>query len=368
MTGHGGDIKVVKAALDETPHREIIIRGVVDPASLARLRVAEYQRETLSPKKIAALMAAICNGGVPDIELGMRGQHYTENGDTFLLHDEVYIIDGLQRTTAALKLLDAGVELPPRLGAKVHFDTSEASEREMFEHINLGQTRLSSNVTLRNQRHIPAIEALYRLSPNPGDRRYPVDKAFPISGQVSWNQHMRRTDLLTASTYVRIVGMLHSHAGPGRSNSALELANGMQKIMDNVGRPTYVANVRTFFDVVDRAWGLKRVAFRHGAPYVKATFLLSLARVLSNHTNFWKDDKLVVDPTVIRKLQSFPINDPEIVRLSSAAGTAGDILYGRFVHRLNSGKRTRRLEPRRGLQDIPVYDDETMLDEEEAES
>jgi hypothetical protein len=37
-------IKLTKAALDESPQGDIIIRGLIAPASLSEIKIASYQR------------------------------------------------------------------------------------------------------------------------------------------------------------------------------------------------------------------------------------------------------------------------------------------------------------------------------------
>jgi len=353
-------IRIINAALDETPQGVIILRGVVDPESLNLLKVADYQREILAERKVAALMRVIATKGVPSIILGMRGQNFTVEGSVVHLLGDVYIIDGLQRVTAALRLLqDNECDAVPHLGVEIYFDTTEESELEMFQGMNTGQSKLSSNVILRNARTtIPVVQTLYRLT---------LDKGFSMSNRVTWQQNKRRQDLITATTFMKVVGRLHSHAGPGRLSNVLELAKGTQKIMDNVGRKALVGNVRTFFDLVDRCWGVQRVAFINKAPFIQATFLLTLARVLSDHTNFWNGDELVIDAPTIRRLQSFPVGDPEVARLASGSEVSGDVLYFEFVKCINYGRKARRLVLRPGLQSASDGADE-MNAYEEAEA
>jgi hypothetical protein len=170
---------------------------------------------------------------------------------------------------------------------------------------------------------------------------------------------MARGRMFSAMTYAKTVAMLHSHAGPGRGNSVTDVANGLNKIMSTVGRSLFVANARVFFEIVDACWGIKRVTHRFGASYVKASFLRELARVFSDHTNFWDNGQLTVDVSTINKLRSFPIDDPEVMRLSSASGgPSGDMLNMLMVNHINSGRRTRRLVPRRGVRDVPFDLDE----------
>ena len=94
-------VKIVHGALDETPENELILRGVIDPLSLGKLKIDEYQREVLSSAKISKIKKGLRARRVPDIVLGMRGHRIREVDGSVYLLDPVYIIDGLQRVTAA---------------------------------------------------------------------------------------------------------------------------------------------------------------------------------------------------------------------------------------------------------------------------
>src|SRR3989344_3325912 len=144
-------IKVRHAALDEFDG-QIVLRGRIDPVSLGDLKVGPYQRELLPKSKIGDLKTAFKDpsGSVPDLDLGMRGGNFsidkkapTEHGEVLILHDPVFIIDGLQRTTAAKELLLEGCEA--RIGAMIHFGTTEEWEQKRFYTLNVARTRLSPN-------------------------------------------------------------------------------------------------------------------------------------------------------------------------------------------------------------------------------
>jgi len=342
-------IKVVQAALAEGPDDTIILRGEIDPHSFGELKVAEYQREVQPRARISKLIEAFQTGSVPDIELGMRGHRVLERGGAFFLQDPVYIVDGLQRVTAARQMVQQGGELLPRLGAAIHFGTTERWERERFDILNVERLKLSPNVLMRNMRHdSEAIKLLYTLC---------RDKSFVMHGRVQWGQNKRRHELISALTLLRTVGALHGHAGPGRSTQLKELAPGVDKIMETVGPNVFRDNVRMFFEIVDQCWGIKRVVYREGAAYMHSSFLVVLATVFSRHTNFWRGERLFVEAQLVRKLALFPVSDPHVVNLSSSGGKARDLLLALLVDHINSGKRTRRLKTRRDLQPVELSEE-----------
>lgn len=336
-------IKVISGALDVVEidgEESFALRGVIDPQSLGGINVPKYQREILSKKKIDELIGALRNGRVPDVDLGMRGDNYREREGSFYLQDPVFVIDGLQRLTAAGLLLDEGIEA--HLGALIHFDTNEQWERERFEDLNLGQTALSGNVTLRNKAATSeAAKTMLRVT---------EDKGFILCGLVSWGQNMRRGDLITAITFYKTVSRLHAHAGPGRSSSVLELVSGLEKIMANVGRHVVVANAKAFFELIDKCWGVRNVAYRDYSIQLKSGFLQALASVVSDHSNFWDGDRLSVPNHIAQKLATFQLTDPTVIQLAGSSGTARQMLEILLVKHINSGRRTRQLRPRDGLQ------------------
>ena len=187
-----------------------MLRGVIDPASLGGLLKPDYQRETLRKATIEGLMEAFRRrlGRVPDVELAVRGERYgcTDSNGTYTITGDVYIIDGLQRISAARQFVSDGGK--PLVGAMLHFGTTEEWERERFDILNMRRTRLSPNVLLRNRAaQCPSLRRLYDLC---------SDESFVLCQRVSWSQYMRREELLTALSFLKTVMRLHSKFGAGR--------------------------------------------------------------------------------------------------------------------------------------------------------
>lgn len=328
-------IKMINAALDDV-EGDIILRGVVDPASLAHLLVADYQREQLPASTIRELAKALQKGGVPDIVLGMRGGSFIEREGAFYLQDDVFIIDGLQRRTAALTLLDGGSA--PRLGATVAFNTNEASERELFRKLNTSRVRLSPNVLMRNARHDnQAADLLFNIC---------KDSTFALHDRVSWAQSMRREHLLTALVLLKTTSRLHARFSPGLlATNQGEMLQIMERLVLKIGRSAVRNNVKTFWEVLDHAFNVRNTTFKGTAPYLRQAFLVSLAKIFAKHEDFWSDTKFVVSPSLRKKIALFPLTDPYVANLCSATGAAANILYTVLVDHINSGKRTGRLTP-----------------------
>lgn len=357
-------IIVTNAALDELPNGEIVLRGVIAPSSLHLLQTDEYQREALPLTALSSILGAFENGEtLPDIELGMRGQCFKEGEPgVFTLLDSVYIIDGLQRRNGAVHFMNRTANGQVHLGATIHFGTNKEWERERFRILNTLRVKVSPNVILRNKRdQSHAVLMLYGLTHN--------EKGFVMQGRVSWSQRMMKGELISALTLAKIVGVLHGHKARAKRSTIDELVPALDRAVELIGVQNMRGNIRAFFDLIDECWGVRAIQYREGATYMRGAFLSELARLLSNHTDFWRkpDEKvLFVDAPLKRKLALFPVNDPEVMRLSGGAGKARELLYMLLLDHVNSGKRTKRLTSRIGEVVSREDENDTQGDEEDA--
>ena len=336
-------VKICHAALDEWNGSNIVLRGVVHPDSYHHLKVDEYQREVRPLSSLQKLMSAYqSHARVPDIELGCRGEDFVERDGCFYLQDPVYIIDGLQRISAAVQGLSTGfLTEPPHLGCMVHFGSTEPWERDRFRILNTKRDKVSPNVLLRNMRaDSDVVTMLFNLC---------MDGSFAMKNRVSWAQNKARGELLTAKTFLGVVGRLHAHAGAGRASRVDDLVVGLEQIMKAVGRNKMRENVMAFFEFVDAAYGIRHISYAERAVQVKQNFLFTLALLVSDHVNFWKDTEgkvLQIKAPDRRKLAQFPINDPSVRDLGGGNQQAGRLLYGMLQEHYNSGKRNGHLKPR----------------------
>lgn len=338
MSNENKAVRIVSAALDEDPSKSIVLRGVISPESYEFLHVAGYQREVLSAsRQFQGLQHALANGGgVPDVYLGMRGGNYSERDSAFSLHDPVYIVDGLQRTSAARAVWEGGGR--PRLGATIFFNTSEQWERQKFEALNMTAQRLSPNVLLRNKAEgdSQAMGLLLSLT---------RDQSFVLGQKVSWHQNMLRGELITAKVFAVASVILHKRFGGMPAMSVTDTAAALDRAYNIIGRGVLRENLRSFWSVLDECFGVSRITFRCTATCIKGAFLFSIAHVFADHSTFWRDARIFVEADLRRKIASFPLNDPEVMRLAAAGGAAGRILYQLIINHINSGKRTKHLEP-----------------------
>lgn len=338
-------IKIVSGALHESTLRggTIILRGVIDSSTLKNLLFDDYQREALPLASLKKLTDALKAGeALPDIEIGMRGDHVKGTEDTYYLQDPCYVIDGQQRVNACINTLQMQPGLPIFLGATIQFSTTREWERERFRILNSDRSKVSPNILARNLRedHV-MVNVLYRLTEE--------HSSFCLGGRVSWDQNMKRNKLLTALNLLRVAGQLHSHVGAGGATQLADLAVQLDALADRATPSQIRDNVVTFFNAIDEMWGIRSVQYREFSPHLHGGFLTMLARFFSDHLDFWRGTtgwKLLIDSDMKRKIAQFPLNDPGIAPLTSSSGASKNILYEMLVKHVNSGKKLKRLQPR----------------------
>lgn len=329
-------VRILNAALEERGDF-IILRGVIDPNSLNNLQTPDYQRGILSRRNINELAKAIKTSKVPDVELAVRGGDFTERDGTFQIKSPTYIMDGLQRISAARQvLLDSG---EPFLGATAYFNTSIPWERERFKILNAERVHVSPNVLLRNSRSTnKAIRLVYDLTTK--------EQNFVMFERVSWNQNQKRTEVMTALVFLKTMRILHTHVGGGKGSNFEQVAQSMEHVMNAITPHGLGGNITTFFNMLDQCWSIRNVIFTERQSHLKGSFLFALADVLSRHLNFWTNQRLVVERSLVKKIAMFPIHDPEVKNLASASGQSRNILTAMLIDHINSGKRTQRLRAR----------------------
>jgi hypothetical protein len=353
MTKAKVGIHFIKAALDEiggSKGNQIVLRGVIDPASLNDLKIDEYQREALPLSALNRLWQALRDGeSLPDIELAMRGNDFDvagKNDSEFWLKGDVYIIDGQQRRNAALHILTIQPDLDIRLGAMVHFGTTREWERDRFKILNLDRSRVSADVLLRNMRHqSAAVLTLYGLSHNQPD--------FALFERVCWKQSKSVKELITARTLVTVAATLHAHRSRALRYGLDEIVPALDRQAKFIKLDRWRKNIVHFFDFVDEAYGLRNITFRDLSLQIRAGFLSQLALLISDHSNFWRDPSesdLYIDPDWRKRFSSFPMHDPIVVSTISGGGQqtgSASLIYSLLRDHLNKGRSTNRLRNRK---------------------
>jgi hypothetical protein len=345
----------IQGGLDEEDAGTIILRGALEQNTLINLQTDWYQRgANFNPSKIRKMVSDIEAGQLPrfpDITLGMRGHKWSSEGDRFALHDPVYIIDGLQRWTAANVVLEKNPNFPVRMGCKLYFNTDVTFEREMFRELNTKRTSVAPSVILRNEKDskTPAgylAATLYGMTI--------TDKDFALVNRVCWDQTPIRSggetsQIIRGSSLLYLLMDLHKHKIHAiKSGGILNTLNEVGAKIDTVGSLQARKNLVYFFDIVDKVWGVRGVTYPAKKIHLSQNWLSTLAMVFSNHSVFWKDDDTVlhIPAAYIKDLEKIDPQDDELARLvRSVTNNGREILYDLFIRRFNKGK-TNRLKDR----------------------
>jgi len=167
---------------------------------------------------------------------------------------------------------------------------------------------------------------------------------------VQWKQRMARSELISAITYCKIAGRLHSHKAATKRSQIDELVPALDKAIETFGVQVMRENLRGFYELIDHCWGIRRVEYR-GATHLKNTFLNVLAQMLSDHHDFWKqpdEKRFFIDAIDRRKLAQFPLQDPQVQNLAGSGGLAGEQLYFMLKNHMDKGRRSGKLKSRTG--------------------
>jgi hypothetical protein len=329
-----------------------VLRGELDiESSIASLKRDWYQRkENFSTQKTRQLIADFIAGDeFPDITLGMRGNNWQADADDNVsLCDPIYIIDGLQRWQAALMVFENNPETPIRLGCIVYFDTTPEWEQEQFRRLNTRHSAMAANVILRNEKERNRVAGtLFGVSRN--------EPAFALNGRVCWDQVMSRVnggDLITGSTLLNVSIQLHHHIiGKITANAVIERVQALDQKMDTVklSLQRMRENLILFFDFIDAAWSVRTPGLTiKSSPHLLAGWLTTVARILSDHHEFWRnddrnDDQLFVPLPYIRDFKRIDPTDIDLRRLAGGNQNTRTILYNTIIDRLNKGKSSNRL-------------------------
>lgn len=337
-------IRILRPSLDDDPDGSTTLRGPITIESLKRLRFGAYQREQLPNQTNRKIQQAVVNGTqLPDITLGMRGDRFTADTDgSVVLLDPVYVIDGKQRVTTILAHLASYPADHVKIAAVVYFNTNQRIEQDRFHALGLYQTRIAGNVIARNMRDdVPLVSSLYGLSV--------AQKDSPVFNRVCWQQKMARNHLLSATTYLTMGLELHGHLAATKYGAVTELKQACSNLTRVVDIQTARENINTFWGLIDQSWGFRELVAKVKETHLHHSFLSAVVRILSDHTDFWDGNKLVISSDLRRKFKTFRTHAPDVQNLATATGrSAKDMLRLTIIEHLNFRAR-RKLMARRPI-------------------
>jgi hypothetical protein len=328
-------------------HERVVIRGELEPETLLNLQYDWYQRGLVAPKRIKELMEGIeqSSENFPDLTIGMRGQEHDITNSEVLLHDPTFIIDGLQRWTACIMLMEKG--LLPYMGCKVFLSSDINFELKMFRDLNSKRTSMSASVLLRNEKEYSRVAAtLWGLA---------QDQKFALCDRVAWGQMVDKSltgQLLRGVTMLDVIFLLHAHVptvvytrGPVHKR-----LYALEKYIDAIGLQQARDNLTTFFNVVDEAWGIRDSQIKYNATFMTPGWLQTLAKLFSDHREFWREAELSVSAPLMRDLKRIRWTDPGLEMMARGNISAHDHLKSAFLDIINKGKSTGRLVDRYTLE------------------
>ena len=328
-------------------HDRVVIRGELEPETLLGLQVDWYQRGTVAPKKIKELMEGIeqSSENIPDLTIGMRGTQHDITNSEVILHDPTYIIDGLQRWTACVMLMEKGIL--PYLGCKAFLASDIDFELRMFRDLNSKRTSMSASVLLRNEKEYSRVAAtLWGLARDP---------KFALCDRVAWDQAVDKSlngQLLRGVTMLDVLFTLHSHIPKivFTRGAVVRRLYALEKDIDAIGLQQARDNLTTFFDVVDEAWGIRDAQIRYNATFLTSGWLSTLAKLFSDHREFWRDTELSVSAPLMRDLKRIRWTDPTLDMMARGNASSQEHLKSAFLDIINKGKSTGRLVDRYTLE------------------
>jgi len=326
-------VKIIEAAPGSARLRGrqlIVVRGTLVPAEFDIIVAPPYQRQLMvSTGKQDELVEALSptDGiGIPDdLLLCCRTTAYRAigAGEILIDTDALYILDGLQRYGAAMVRRRQGWPTEP-FGVKILLGTDEELEERLFYQVNRLQTKVATDVHLRNAASNAACVALRKMSENtPG---------FP---DVKWDQARGSGEKITAHMLYEIAIMLHGYAQNRPFEGILEA---LEELTDRIGTDRLVTNVRHFFDYVHRCFdGTDMEPYRW-----RVDMLRGLARYFSEYENFWSGENLMVRKPDVEKLRGTKWDEIiEALRQSNASAAVT-----RAFIRQKQRRRGAELQPR----------------------
>lgn len=324
-------IRIVEAAVGTgriQGRTAAVMRGKIPSDFFSALTIPDYQRQVMEDRKADEIYEALGpeGTGVPDdILVCVRHDNYDAQGaNEFVipLTGDIVILDGHQRYAAAMERLAQGQKTDD-FGIKIFFGTTVEEEILTFYQLNRKQTKVSTQVLLRNFGTNAAIEALIELEAS--------DPSFP---RIQWNQRKKAGEVITAHMLYEIAAILHGRPRGGEIENLLEW---LDDVTDLVGTEILVENVRTFFKIVQKCFGEGKkehgeiVANDKKKYMYRLPLLLALARVFAWHENFWAARQpYVLKPRAedVRKLGTLPARTVErdIVRTNATSELIEDII------------------------------------------
>lgn len=315
-----------------------VLRGIIDPKSLALLQTASYRREILIGKTVEDLVEPVTLGNVADVLLGARDpvQYDVVANGAIEVTAVIVIIDGGQRYAAARWVQQTNPQQNVCLGAKLLFGTDEAIECDLYTKANTLGLRLSPSVLLQGfAGNIPVVRAIMHLTNEEG---------FPLQARVGWGQRLDKGQLINGRTVMAAIGGLHSRFGPTKGKKPEDLAKGLQRVAELITPEQLIENGRTLFALLETCFKISSLTENsRESPQLKGGFLNVFVKMLCERDEVWtapargqRRVRLVVPNRIVEKLCGFNVYHSEVVKLASGGATTEGLLLDKLVKHLRT--------------------------------
>ena len=362
-------VEIRSASLDDKKGDKGV-RGWIPIPNLEFTHIDSYQREAPPDPVLQDMVQTLLLGDrLPDAELNMRGSSIEQvEPGTYRLYDPVVIVDGQRRKLAHQLAFQRNPEMDLRYGAFVHINKSIEWERDWFESLNRKQDPVKPQVLLRSraqQEGYAALTQVYALSEN--------DKTWAMYRRIQWTQDRVkiRSELINAWTLCKLILRLHGHKVLLRGNQLPQVLDALKECETELGINTFRSNIRTFFEAIDKAWGIGNITPNTGAPFFRNASLLMLTRHVSQHHNYWRgpDEKqLEISADMVARWKNFNWWDQLIMHELTKSTAMGERLELRFIDAVDKRKRD-KLRRRKLLKLAPeIVDDELEESGEEEDA
>lgn len=308
-----------------------VIRGDLDTEYFDTIDVPGYQRMAMEHEKHEELKAVLAPDGIgvpDDLLLCTSSTSYEPltAGEILLATSSLSLLDGHQRYNAAMARIAGGQKTQP-FGVKIFLGTTLEEEVAAFYQVNRLQTKVSSNVFMRNRQDNAAIMALRELEKEV--------EGFP---PVTWDQLTKPGEKIRAHTLYEVAIILHGFYAKSRIE---DLFDTLEQIQEREGTVLLKKNVRTFFDAVHASFG------RDGLEDIKyrVDLLRGLASLFRDHNEFWQPNgrELIIRKEITNKLAT--LSYQEILRELQIKGSKN--MTRVLLRHIEKGRRTGHLTLRR---------------------
>jgi hypothetical protein len=307
-----------------------VLRGTIDQECFRHLIIDRtYQREQgFSQTLIHNIADAYFQKKkITDITIGVRGNRFRQDGKDFWLIDKAYVIDGGQRLGAARVALAKKPTLRIQLGAKIFFNTTQDSEREMFCIMNATQQRVSASVLIRDRPDSAAAALLFALNGN---------EEFALSGQIGWNQKLQAGDALSGFQFTCVAGALHQHVGGASHGSTFHVLESLDRACAKVTGAVMTQNIVRFFDMLDECWTI-HVPRKPRPDCLQMTFLLVMGKLVSLYPDFWDGEEFYFPAKYHKRLAKVDISNirDQVRRMQRNNKDTKDVIFNILCQRLS---------------------------------